>query len=355
MTSSSYERCTKCIISANFPRIQFDDSGICNFCRDEIFFTTGNDAIDKAKEQVVHLLEESKGKAEYDAIMCYSGGKDSTYTLMLAVLKYGLKVLALTVDNGFLSPGAFKNIQTTVDHLGVDLVTVRPSSKFLIPLFKVSAFNEIYNPKSLTRISSGCNSCISLINIIALKFALEKKIPLILAGFTLGQIPANSIYYKNNYKFFVESRKPVLEKLREHLGSDVDRYFCINDSLLENSKTYPYNINLLCLEDPTEEEIVKKIQEFGWESPKDVDGCSSNCRINTFNNFIHQKKLGFNPYELELSHLIRKGKLSRNEALKKISKQADKEILEPIFKKLKIKESDLDDLINSSAKQVGKR
>jgi hypothetical protein len=240
-----------------------------------------------------------------------------------------------------------QNIQNTVDFLGVDLITIRPSSKFLIPLIKASAFKQIYNPKTLVRISSVCNSCISLINVMALKLALEKEIPFILAGFTLGQIPANSIFYKNNYKFFEESREPILKKIREHLGTEVDRYFRINDSLLERTESFPYSINLLCLEDPTEEEIVKKIQEFGWQSPKDVDGCSSNCRLNTFNNYIHQRKLGFNPYELELSHLIRKGKISRKEALEKITNQADKTILKPILEKLEIKETELEKLIGS--------
>jgi hypothetical protein len=345
MNKSAVQRCTKCILSSNFPNIEFDEDGICNFCRNEILFTTADETIEKARKQIQQLFNESKGKAEYDAVMCYSGGKDSTYTLMIATRKYGLKVLALTVDNGFLSQAAMENIQNTVDYLGVDLITVRPSSKFLIPLIKASAFKQIYNPKTLVRISSVCNSCISLINITALKLALEKQIPFILAGFTLGQIPANSIFYKNNYKFFEESRKPILKKLREYVGNEVDHYFLINDSLLERTESYPYNINLLCLEDPTEEEIVKKIKEFGWQSPKDVDGCSSNCRLNTFNNFIHFRKLGFNPYELELSHLIRKGKISRKEALEKIADQADKAILKPILEKLEIEETELDNLI----------
>ena len=347
MTKSNVQRCTNCILSSHFPNIDFDEKGVCSFCRNEIFYTTADETVEKARKQIRQLINEAKGKAEYDAVMCYSGGKDSTYTLMLATRKYSLKVLALTVDNGFLSEVAMQNIQNTVDNLGVDLITVRPSAKFLIPLIKASAFKQIYNPKTLVRISSVCNSCISLINVTALKLALEKQIPFILAGFTLGQIPANSIFYKNNYKFFEESRESILKKLREYVGNEVDHYFRINDSLLERTASYPYNINLLCLEDPTEEEIVKKIQEFGWQIPKDVDGCSSNCRLNTFNNFIHLRKLGFNPYELELSHLIRKGKISRKEALEKIADQADKAILKPILEKLEIEETELEKLISS--------
>lgn len=37
--------------------------------------------------------------------MAYSGGKDSTYTLMVLVRHYRLRVLALTFDSGFMPRG----------------------------------------------------------------------------------------------------------------------------------------------------------------------------------------------------------------------------------------------------------
>lgn len=336
MTTTGPTRCTRCILSTSFPGIQYDEDGVCNFCRNEMYFTTENRCISNAREKIQELLHEKTGKGQYDAVMCYSGGKDSTYTLMLAVRQYNLKVLALTVDNGFISPVAFENIHRTVDTLGVDLITIRPAAKFFASLIKASAFHEIYNPKTLTRISSVCNSCISIINIAALKLALEKKIPFILAGFTLGQIPANSIFYKNNYSFFQESREPILKKLRELIGREIDDYFRIDERLLQETTNYPYNINLLCLDDPDEGKILRKIKQLGWISPEDVDGCSSNCRLNGFNNFIHNKTMGFNPYELELSHLIRRGKLTRKEALQKIGNQADMTTLQPILDQLGI-------------------
>jgi hypothetical protein len=52
-----------------------------------------------------------------------------------------------------------------------------------------------------------------------------------------------------------------------------------------------------------------------------VDGCSSNCQLNTFNNYVHERRFGYSPYELELSHLIRKGLMTREEALEKIADQ----------------------------------
>lgn len=323
---SDRKRCTRCILSENFPRIKFDDKGICNFCNDELLHTTGSEQIEAARIEINKLFEKVRGKSEYDAIFCYSGGKDSTYTLKLAVEKYKLKVLSFTLDNGFISPTAFKNIEKVVSILGIDQIIFRPSYKFMTGLFRISTLETIYNPKTLIRISANCNSCISIVNITALKYAHEKEIPFILAGFTLGQIPSNTIYYKNNYEFFRESRKHVLDKFKAELGDDVARYMEISDSLLKRSSCTPYNINLLALENITENEIIEQILPLGWVKPKDVDGCSTNCMINAFNNYVHEKKHGYSPYELELSHLIRKKLLSRKEALEKLYDQPQAQI-----------------------------
>jgi tRNA(Ile)-lysidine synthase TilS/MesJ len=287
---------------------------------------------------VQNLFNEKGKKSEYDAIVCYSGGKDSTYTLKLAVEKYNLKILSFTLDNGFISPVAFKNIEKVVSALGIDHITYRPSYQFMKSLYRISSIENIYNPKTLTRISSNCNSCISIVNITALKMALEKDVPFILAGFTLGQIPSNTIYYQNNYEFLEDSRKPILDKLKSQLGNDVSKYLEISDKLIKNTKEYPYNINLLCLEDITENEIIEKILPLGWVKPADVDGCSTNCKINAFNNYVHTYKFGYSPYELELSHLIRKKLLTREEALEKLLDQPQDQI-DFVKKELKIDES----------------
>lgn len=332
------KRCTRCILSENFPKIEFDEKGVCNFCNNELLCSTDSVIIDKARGEIKNLFDVARGKSEYDAILCYSGGKDSTYTLKLAVEKYNLKVLSFTLDNGFISPTAFRNIEKVVSKLGVDQITYRPSYKFMKSLFRLSSIETIYNPRTLIRISANCNSCISIVNNTALKFALEKDIPFILAGFTLGQIPCNTIYYKNNYEFLKDTRKPILDKLKSQLGDEVSRYFEISDSLINELVSYPYNINLLTLEDITENEIIEQILPLGWENPKDVDGCSTNCIINSFNNHIHNEQYGYSPYELELSHLISKGLITREKALEKIYDQPVDQI-EFVYRELEIKQS----------------
>ncbi|MBN2656327.1 MAG: hypothetical protein JXR86_04645 [Spirochaetales bacterium] len=327
------DRCSNCVLSTSFPGLELDENGVCNFCRDESIVTTEQKIIDESAVQVQQLIEGTKGKNEYDALVCYSGGKDSTYTLMAAVEKYGMKILSFTLDNGYISPKAFENINKVVETLGVDHFTFKPSKTVFNKMITTSATEPVYAKSSLRRISSGCNTCISIVNNLALKTALEKNIPFILAGFTLGQIPANSIIYRNNYPFFLDSRKRGLEILKTKAGNAVNNYLTISEELQKKTVEYPYVINLLCMESLTENQIIEAITPLGWERPGDVDGCSSNCRLNTFNNIIHQKKFGYSPYELELSHLIRKNQLTREEALEKLLDQP-REIYESIGKEL---------------------
>ncbi len=317
----SYSRCTQCILSSSFPGISFDEQGVCSFCRDQSILQTEDDVIQKAKIQVEELFKSAKSKNTYDAIMLYSGGKDSTYTMYKAVTEYGLKVLAFTLDNGYIPQVSFDNIRKITDHLGVDLFVFRPTLSHMKSIIKTSALEPIYNKRTLMRISSVCNSCITIVNIQALRIALEKNIPVILAGFTLGQIPVNSIIYKNNYLFMEESRSKSLGLLRNSCGDWIDSYFSLPESLIKNVTSWPTMVNLLCLEKVSEEKILETITSLGWKAPVDVDGCSSNCQLNAFNNHVHEKTFGYNPYELELSQMIRKGLLDRKSALEKVEKK----------------------------------
>lgn len=331
-------RCTRCVISGSFPQITFDDEGVCSFCRDKAFYVVENTAIERARSQVDALFAEGPKGRRYDAVVCLSGGKDSTYTLMLAVRKYGLRPLAVTFDNGFLSKFAFDNIRNAVNALAVDHIMLRPSFETMKAIVRASALHSIYSPRTLTRISAVCNSCITMINTAAVSLALEKRIPYVVAGFTLGQIPSNAVLYRPNYKWIQESREKAVAELERHSGRTVKDHFFVRDDLLE--LPMPWLINLLCLESVSEKRMLQEIDTLGWKQPDDVDGCSSNCRLNAFNNHAHEAAYGYNPYELELSHLIRKGLLDRASALEKLADSAGPQVA-AVLDELAIAGSDL--------------
>ena len=99
--SDDIKRCKRCILSENFPRIEFDEEGVCNFCRDELLHSTEQEKIKEAETEILKMFDRERGKSEYDAIVCYSGGKDSTLTLKLAVEKLNGKIILKRTREGY--------------------------------------------------------------------------------------------------------------------------------------------------------------------------------------------------------------------------------------------------------------
>lgn len=118
-----YQQCNRCVMDTTAQDIVFDEKGNCNFCSD--FITS----IEKGHTNLSHKLDsfieqikkDGEGK-KYDCIVGVSGGADSSYSLYLAN-KYGLRVLAVHMDNGWNSELATNNIETLISNMGVDLYT----------------------------------------------------------------------------------------------------------------------------------------------------------------------------------------------------------------------------------------
>lgn len=71
----------------------------------------------------LNLIRKNGKNKTYDCIIGLSGGTDSSYLLHLAVKEWGLKPLALNLDNGWSSDIAVSNIKKMTDALNVDLET----------------------------------------------------------------------------------------------------------------------------------------------------------------------------------------------------------------------------------------
>lgn len=137
---SELRRCKKCLLPETHESIIFDEEGICNICRQNEF---KKDKIDWAskKKELDELVANYKGKGDYDCLVPFSGGKDSTWTLYYLMKEYGLKPLVVRFDHGFLRPNLHDNTTKALRKLGADFHTFTPNWKVVQKLM-LQAFLE---------------------------------------------------------------------------------------------------------------------------------------------------------------------------------------------------------------------
>ena len=138
---NNLRRCTRCAMPETHETIEFDAEGVCNVCRQHEFKQSQIDWAARERD-LVALIEQYRGKYDYDCIVPFSGGKDSTYTLYTLVARYKVKPLVVTFDHGFLRPTLLANTERTIKKLGVDYLTFRPSWKVVQKLMRESLLRK---------------------------------------------------------------------------------------------------------------------------------------------------------------------------------------------------------------------
>jgi tRNA(Ile)-lysidine synthase TilS/MesJ len=330
---SNVRYCGNCSLPSTFPGIHFNNEGTCNFCQD--YKGSGFQETQKAiyKQKFLALLKGNRGHSAYDALMCYSGGKDSTYTLAILKEEYRLNVLAVSFDNGFLPEQTLENIKNVVEKLNVDHVLIKPRFDILAGIFDYCAVNDVFPLKALERSSAICTSCMGIIKYSALRMALEKDIPLVAYGWSPGQAPVSSSVMKNLPLMVKKMQNTLLEPLRRIAGNEIIPYF-LEDKHYSDPYRLPYNINPMAFLDYDIDAIYRSISRFGWKKPEEVDANSTNCLLNSFANYVHKKKLGFHPYAFELANLVREGNLDRETAMQRLQFEEDANTIKMVREKI---------------------
>ena len=313
MEEEHVQNCTRCGLPSNYPSVTFDQQGVCDLCRSFETYQQKAQKYFKSMKDLEEIFKMNSGtkKGEYDCMMLLSGGKDSTYALA-RLAELGVKVLAFTLDNGYISDQAKANIKRVVQALNVDHI-----------FGETKAMNAIF-VDSLKRHANVCNGCFKTIYSLSAKIALEKNIPIIVTGLSRGQFfetrLTEELFKKPEVNFdridqtILEARK-VYHRTNDAVNQLLDVSFFKDDEVFNQIRYvdfYRYcDVSLSDMYSYLDEKLP-------WVRPSDT-GRSTNCLINQAGIYVHKKMRGYSNYAFPYSWDVRMGHKTRAASLEEIN------------------------------------
>ncbi len=189
------KRCVSCNLPETYETIEFDANGVCNICRQKEF----KDAVidwSARKADLDKLVEQYRGKHDYDCLVPFSGGKDSTWTLYYLVKEYGLKPLVVQFNHGFMREGLLKNNERTFKQLGVDVLSFTPNWKLVKRVML----------EALIRKGDFCWHCHTGIFAYPMHVAIKYQVPLVFWGEPSSEYTSYYDYRENEIEEVDETR-----------------------------------------------------------------------------------------------------------------------------------------------------
>lgn len=320
------DRCTKCILPETYPFVDFDEHGVCRYCR------TWKKIQPRGEQALLDAVAPYRSKdGSPDVIVAYSGGRDSSYGLHYMKKVLGMNPVAYTYDWGLVTDLARRNQARVCGKLGVehiirsaDITTKRRYVRRnveawlkrpelgMVTLF-MAGDKEYYHHAREVRKETGIKLLImctgNMIEDAPYKTGLM-GVPQDDHGNTLtGMSLRNKLgmvrYFAKNYlrnpSYFNES---LLDTMNAYYQT-----FVVKDDFLYLFQYLPWR----------EETIVNTIRrEYNWEVAQDT---ASTWRIGdgtaAFYNYIYQTIAGFTEDDVMLANMVRENHVDRDEALRR--------------------------------------
>ena len=315
--------CSTCVIPETAETLTFSETGKCSVCN-QINFKHKINWESRGKD-LDKLIENYKGKYDYDCVVPFSGGKDSTFTLWYLVKKKKLKPLVVRFDHNFYRKNLEENNQRTLNILGVDIINFKPS-------FEIVKKTMI---ESLIRRGDFCWHCHVGIAAYPVNIAIEKKIPLIFYGEPSSEY---SSYY--NYEEFEEGDVEHFNKTTnlginaEDMLEMINERFPNSNYTLNDFKPFIFpsqremninNIKSAYLGNYIPWDVKKQVKiikdELGWKGdnvegiPPEYEYEKIECMMQGVRDYIKFLKRGFGRTAHLTSIDIRNNRMSRDKAL----------------------------------------
>lgn len=258
--------CTKCILPESAESVKFDKQGVCNVCR-QAEVKHGEINWDERKKILDEMVERYRGKGQYDCIVPFSGGKDSTFQLYYIVKELGLKPLVVRFNHWGYRPLVQENNIRTFKTLGVDVLEFTANWQVVKKLMLAS----------LKETGDFCWHCHTGVFAHTMQIAVKFKIPLVIWGEASSEYRAYHDPRELDEKKFDEIIDLGINanKMYELLNGEVDKrdlmpfVFPSKEEMKQLGVKAIYLGNYIKWHTKKQVETIKK--ELGWQGQK-VEG-----------------------------------------------------------------------------------
>lgn len=309
-----YKICSNCIMDTSDPNINFDDDGVCDYCRNyqkNILpsWNTGALGYEKLMRLADKIKANGRGK-DFDCIIGLSGGLDSSYTAYVVKEVMGLRPLLFHVDAGWNTDQAVSNIEKLVDGLGLDLFTEVinwQEMKDLQLAFLRSQIPDQDLPQDAAFFSA------------LYKFARKHRIKFVLTGANYSTECCREPEEWGGYPgidktlFMDIHRRYGNRKLKSFPIADILVYKILYQRFLGMQVVKP--LNLVPYIKSEAEETLERL--YGWKKFQHKHHESRFTRF--YEDYWLPQKFGYEKRRAHFSSLIMTGQMNRDEALKRIA------------------------------------
>jgi len=327
--------------------IFFDDNGVCNFCHhydtnlvNEVF--SNKDGEEKIDKLIAEIKERGKN-SQYDCLIGISGGVDSSYVAYLVKKKYGLRVFAVHLDNGWNSELAVANVEQILKRLDIDLYT------YVLDWKEFRDIQISFLKSGISNIEIPTDHAIWA---LLIKTAAKMKIPYIIAGnnvVTESIMPESWLYGSKDSKL-IKAIHNQFGKVKMKTYPRLTTFDYVQYLLVRGIRWVPI-LNYI----PYVKSDAKKIliDELAW---RDYGGKHYE---SIFTRFFHAyylpNKFGYDLRKSYLSALICSGQITKIEALEELKNRPAKEEMlvndkEYVMKKLGLSEKEFEAIIQAPNK-----
>jgi len=319
------KRCTKCILPDTFPFIEFDDNGVCNYCKN--YQSLKYKSIDQFKD-LCKPFRSKNGRA--DCFMPFSGGRDSSYALHFVKEELKMNPIAFTYDWGMITDLARRNQARMCGKLGVEHILVSADIRMKRSNIRKNVLAWLKRPNlgTIPLFMAGDKTFLFHGDLVMKQNNLELSI--------VGENMLEATLFKSGFcgikpNFYGDKTQSLsgLDKLNMALFYGKEYLLnpsLINSSLIDTWRSYqsyyitPHKYENIFDYMPWDEEDIEKtiISIYDWETDP---GTLTTWRIGdgtaAFYNYIYYFVAGFTENDTFRSNQIREGLITRDKALQR--------------------------------------